>query len=302
MGQTIRLRKRLARGCAIGILAASSLVAGGVSAANASAGPTPAVLQAARVTLAQRLVPDTSVGVDTVTHHLVLTIGSAARRTAPLLFVARRLGSMVRIYHVRGAITTAVGHVEGGDGIADNTDGIICSMGFNVSGGHILTAGHCAAFRGPWVKESTGALIGPAIDSEFPGANGTDFGEIKDKGGLNQPGVIQGYDIGNIPVTGAANPFVGESVCKSGRTTERTCGQVLAVDVTVTYSDGVTVNGMTQTNVCVQPGDSGGPLYDGGTGLGLTSAVAGDCATGVLSYFQPLIPALNFYGDSLITS
>ena len=58
-------------------------------------------------------------------------------------------------------------------------------------------------------------------------------------------------------ITGAGRVLVGSSACKTGSTTGTTCGTVQAYNVTVNYAEG-TVFGMTRTNICTQPGDSGG--------------------------------------------
>jgi streptogrisin B len=45
-----------------------------------------------------------------------------------------------------------------------------------------------------------------------------------------------------------------------------------------------------------EPGDSGGPLYDGTKALGLTSGGSGDCKSGGTTFFQPVREAANAYG------
>ena len=54
-----------------------------------------------------------------------------------------------------------------------------------------------------------------------------------------------------------------------------------------------TVNGLIDTSVCAEPGDSGGALFDGGTALGLTSGGSGDCSSGGETFFQPVPAALS---------
>jgi streptogrisin B len=56
---------------------------------------------------------------------------------------------------------------------------------------------------------------------------------------------------------------------------------------------------MIQTNVCAEPGDSGGPLYDGTKAIGITSGGSGDCKTGGTTFFQPVTEALGAYGVSI---
>ncbi|HEY3263503.1 MAG TPA: trypsin-like serine protease [Pseudonocardiaceae bacterium] len=53
---------------------------------------------------------------------------------------------------------------------------------------------------------------------------------------------------------------------------------------------------MTRTNVCAEPGDSGGPLYHNTVALGLTSGGSGNCRTGGTTSHQPVTEALSRYG------
>ena len=78
-------------------------------------------------------------------------------------------------------------------------------------------------------------------------------------------------------------------------------GTVTALNVTVRYSHGGgTVNGLIQTTVCAEGGDSGGPLYDGSKAIGLTSGGSGDCTSGGTTFFQPVTEALSAYGVTLL--
>ena len=48
--------------------------------------------------------------------------------------------------------------------------------------------------------------------------------------------------------------------------------------------------------VCAEPGDSGGPLFDGTKAIGLTSGGSGNCSGGGVTYFQPVTEPLGAYG------
>ena len=63
-------------------------------------------------------------------------------------------------------------------------------------------------------------------------------------------------------------------------------------------ADGI-VYGLIQTNVCAEPGDSGGSLFAGTTALGLTSGGSGNCSSGGTTFFQPVMEALSAYGVSV---
>ena len=162
-----------------------------------------------------------------------------------------------------------------------------CSLGFNVvksSTYYFLTAGHCGKVANTWYTNANhSTLIGPTIGYSFPG---NDYALVRyDNKSLTHPG---GYT--------AANAFVGEQVKRTGSTSGTHSGTVTALNVTVRYQGAGKVSGMIQTNVCAEPGDSGGPLYDGTKGLGITSGGSGDCRTGGTTFYQPVPEAANNYG------
>ena len=96
-------------------------------------------------------------------------------------------------------------------------------------------------------------------------------------------------------ITTARNAVVGESVKRSGSTTGLRSGTVTGTNQTVRYAQGA-VFGLIRTNVCAQPGDSGGPLFAGTAAIGLTSGGSGNCTTGGTTFFQPVTEALSVYG------
>src|SRR5690606_29573673 len=65
------------------------------------------------------------------------------------------------------------------------------------------------------------------------------------------------------------------------------------------YPEG-TVTGLIQTNVCAEPGDSGGSMFTrDGLAIGLTSGGSGDCTNGGETFFQPVTTALAAVGATL---
>jgi streptogrisin B len=165
-----------------------------------------------------------------------------------------------------------------------------CSLGFNVVSGstyYFLTAGHCGKSEKTWYTgPNRSALIGPTIGYSFPD---NDYSLVRyDNTTLTHPG---GFTV--------ADATVGETVTRKGSTTGVHSGRVTALNVTVRYQGGGTVRGMIQTTVCAEPGDSGGPLYDGTKALGLTSGGSGDCRSGGTTFFQPVREAANAYGVSI---
>jgi streptogrisin B len=190
----------------------------------------------------------------------------------------------IRIKHVRGVFRPLL---SGGDAIYGGQ--YRCSLGFNVVSGstyYLLTAGHCGKLAASWYTNSGHTtLIGPTVNYSFPG---NDYALVRyDNASLSHPG---GFTV--------ADAFVGESVTRRGSTTGTHTGTVTALNVSVRYSGRLhgVVSGLIQTDVCAEPGDSGGPLYDGTRALGLTSGGSGDCRSGGTTFFQPVREAADAYG------
>ncbi|MBW8801191.1 MAG: S1 family peptidase [Streptomyces sp.] len=184
--------------------------------------------------------------------------------------------------------------LSGGDGI--HTSGRRCSAGVNVHSGstyYLVTAGHCTDGMPTWYTSSAmTTTIGPTAGTSFPG---DDFGVVR----YSNPAVPHPGTIGTVDVTGTATAYVGQSVCRRGATTGVHCGRVTALNATVNYGDGAVVTGLIQTNICAEPGDSGGPLYAGDKVVGILSGGSGNCATGGTTYYQPIQEVLNAYGLSV---
>lgn len=107
--------------------------------------------------------------------------------------------------------------------------------------------------------------------------------------------VVNDFNGGAVPVNGSQEAPVGASICRSGSTTGAFCGVIQAKNATVNYPEG-TVTGLTQTNVCAEPGDSGGSWISGDQAQGVTSGGAGDCTAGGVTFFQPVNEILRSTG------
>ena len=243
-------------------------------------------LSAARDAVEQSGVRGIAWYVDGASDRVVVTADStvSAAEVATIKESAGANAGAIRIMHVSGAFRPLL---SGGDAIYGG--GYRCSLGFNVVSGstyYFLTAGHCGKVASTWYTNSgQTTLIGPTFNYSFPG---NDYALVRyDNASLSHPG---GFTV--------ADAFVGESVVRDGSTTGTRTGTVTALNVSVRYtgrSHGV-VRGLIQTNVCAEPGDSGGPLYDGPKALGLTSGGSGDCRSGGTTFFQPVREAANAYG------
>ncbi|MFP3989554.1 S1 family peptidase [Streptomyces sp. E11-3] len=188
----------------------------------------------------------------------------------------------------------------GGDAIFSG--GARCSLGFNVtvSDGRpgFLTAGHCGGAGQQWSEDPNGQPIGTAQASTFPGDG--DFALVTyDDPAVAAPSAV---DTGNgqaTQIVRAADATIGLEVSRMGSTTGLRDGVVTGLNATVNYPEG-TVTGLIQTNVCAEPGDSGGSLFTrDGSAIGLTSGGSGDCNTGGETFFQPVTTALAAVGAEI---
>ncbi|MFI2433456.1 S1 family peptidase [Streptomyces sp. NPDC018693] len=218
---------------------------------------------------------------------------------ARLTQVADGIGSFVRMERTSGTFTP---RLNGAQGML-STSGR-CSAGFNVTDGrrdYILTAGHCGPNGSLWFADNQATRqVGRTVAASFPGG---DFSLVEYAGGSAGEGADV-VAIGNgtgVRITGLGDPSVGQRVFRSGSTTGLRDGRVTALNATVNYPEG-TVTGLIETDVCAEPGDSGGPLFSEGIALGVTSGGSGDCATGGTTFFQPVTTALTQLKMKLIVS
>ncbi|MET7478024.1 S1 family peptidase [Streptomyces sp. NPDC005648] len=259
-------------------------------------------LKAATSTLrAAPRVPGTAWVMDYTTNQVVVQADTtvSASDWAGMSKVASGIGSYVRMERTKGTFTT---RLNGAQPILST--GGRCSAGFNVTNGttdFILTAGHCGPTGSTWFADNQGnQQLGQTVQSNFPG---NDFSLVQyASGSAGQGADIVAIGNGNgVRITGVGDPAVGERVFRSGSTSGLHDGQVKGLDATVNYPEG-TVTGLIETNVCAEPGDSGGPMFSEGIALGVTSGGSGDCTTGGTTFFQPVTKAMQALGVQLIVS
>jgi len=185
--------------------------------------------------------------------------------------------------------------VRGGDPYFIGAGGR-CSVGFSVVGGFV-TAGHCGR-PGDTTTGFNQQAQGVFQASSFPGDDWA-FVAVDDDW-TPQP-VVNDFNGNNLPVAGSVEAPVGASICRSGSTTGTRCGVIRAKDVTVNYPEGA-VSGLTRTDVCAEPGDSGGAWLSGDQAQGVTSGGSGNCRSGGVTFFQPLAEILQVNNLTLVTT
>ncbi|MER6924356.1 S1 family peptidase, partial [Streptomyces spiralis] len=265
---------------------------------------------AARTLKARATIPGTSWAVDPRTNKVVVTADSTVTgaRWDRLQSTVQSLGpGMATLKKSAGTFKT---FASGGDAIFAQAQGgtVRCSLGFNVTASDgspaFLTAGHCGVAAKQWADSQNGQPIATVDQATFPG---NDFSLVKyDDPNTQAPSDVNVGNGQTVQITQAADATVGETVFRMGSTTGLHNGTVTGLDATVNFQsetdpNGVdTVNGLIQTNVCAEPGDSGGSLFtqDGGA-VGLTSGGSGDCTQGGETFFQPVTAALQATGATL---
>ncbi|MEU0523641.1 S1 family peptidase [Streptomyces niveus] len=245
-------------------------------------------------------IPGTAWAVDPRTNQILVTADTTVtgERWDTLESTVRSLGDGVaRIQKSAGEFKP---FLEGGDAIFGG--GARCSMGFNVTTQDgtpgFLTAGHCGVAAEQWSEDQNGAPVGTVQAATFPGDG--DFALLTyDDPATQAPSEV---DVGNgqtVPISQAGEAAVGLEVIRMGSTTGLADGSVTGLGATVNYAEG-SVSGLIQTNVCAEPGDSGGPLFTAdGTAIGLTSGGSGDCTSGGETFFQPVTTTLAAVGAEI---
>ncbi|CAL9383962.1 Alpha-lytic protease [Nocardiopsis dassonvillei] len=185
-------------------------------------------------------------------------------------------------------------------GVAYHMGGGRCSIGFPAtdSSGNpgFVTAGHCGTV-GTSAQSSDGSGSGVFDRSVFPGS---DSAFVRATSGWSLTSLVSRYDGTHQTVSGSSQAPIGSAVCRSGSTTGWHCGTIQARGQTVSYPQG-TVQNLTRTDVCAEPGDSGGSFISGSQAQGVTSGGSGNCSSGGTTYYQEVTPMLSSWGLSLST-
>ncbi|MET9437078.1 S1 family peptidase [Streptomyces sp. NPDC006551] len=280
------------------LLAASALAAPTSSAATGeTARATSSQLAATSDAVRVADVAGTAWYTDQATGKIVVTADSTVS-AAEIAKIRKAAGDGATSLEIKRTPGTFNKLIAGGQAIY--AGGGRCSLGFNVRSGstyYALTAGHCTNIGSTWYTNSANTtVLGTRTGSSFPN---NDYGIIRHSNASAADGRVYLYNGSYRDITGAGNAYVGQSVQRSGSTTGLRGGTVTGLNATVNYGNGDVVYGMIQTNVCAEPGDSGGALFSGSTALGLTSGGSGNCSSGGTTFFQPVTEALSAYGVSV---
>ncbi|WP_326557120.1 ricin-type beta-trefoil lectin domain protein [Micromonospora sp. NBC_01796] len=231
--------------------------------------------------------------VDTANNRVVVTAGPGGAAAARAYAEASGAGAVTVVETAEAP--RPMYDIRGGDQYVINGN-TLCSVGFAVAGGFV-SAGHCGGTGSPTLGYNN-VSQGNFAGSSFPG---NDYAWIRTNASWTPQPWVNNYSGGNVVVAGSQDAAIGSSVCRSGRTTGWRCGTILGRNETIVYAQGA-VSGLSRSNACAEPGDSGGSWISGNQAQGVTSGGTGNCSSGGTMWFQPVNEILGVYGLSLTTS
>jgi streptogrisin B len=176
---------------------------------------------------------------------------------------------------------------------------------------YVVTAGHCISEAAGARWNQSGLALGTGTRWEYggkgtEGASGTtDIGLIKITANVriwdarSRVMVIGPRGASIVKIVSAHDAKAGEKVCvTAGRTGVSRCGTVVSTSTTLKYaSPGLAARTITNLalvkGICVNPGDSGSPVYAGRTAVGITVAKSG---SGCYMWYTKLPALLTHFG------
>ena len=173
----------------------------------------------------------------------------------------------------------------------------LCSVGFAVAGGFV-TAGHCGGAGSPtWAQQRRAGHLPGLVVPRQRLRLGADQ-RLLDPAALGQQ--LRRRQRARWPARSEA--AVGSSVCRSGSHHRLALRHHPAAATPPSTTPRAPVSGLTRSNVCAEPGDSGGSCISGNQAQGVTSGGSGNCTSGGTTCFQPVNEILGAYGLSLTTT
>lgn len=230
---------------------------------------------------------------------------------SPIPALTRRLvalvGAVVAAVALALAAAPAASAVPGHDDVSTvqplyggmtmtGTGGSSCVTGYNVHSGstyYIVVSGQCAEAGTDW--SIGGVHVGTTVG--FPSSPAYGLVSVDTANWQPQGAILVGGAV--HPITGPGQPVVGGSVCSADQRTGVHCGTVTGLNVSVSFPEG-TINGLAQTNMCMEAGSGGAPVYSGSAAEGILLGGSGNCSSGGQSFFMPIVEILSETGLSLV--
>jgi streptogrisin D len=173
----------------------------------------------------------------------------------------------------------------------------------------VVTAGHCVNEGGTAIWRESGVKLGQGYRWEY-GGKGTEGAAAKGDIGLVKLSAKAASRVLAITagkgrtqaITSVRDAKAGERVCvTAGRTGTTNCGTVVTATTSLSYaSPGLaarTITGLALVKgICVNPGDSGSPVYAGSAAVGIVVAKS---ASGCYAWYTKLPAQLKHFGLSV---
>jgi streptogrisin B len=190
------------------------------------------------------------------------------------------------------------------------TPGHSCTVGLPVRAGsgqwYVVTAGHCVFEGGTSTWRQSGVALGKGTRWEY-GGKGTEGGSATGDIGLikltakstSRVVVLTSGRANFRAITSVRDARAGEKVCvTSGRTGTTSCGTVALSTTALNYaSPGLSARTITNLalvkGICVNPGDSGSPVYAGHAAVGIVVAKS---TSGCYLWYTKLPAQLKHFG------
>jgi V8-like Glu-specific endopeptidase len=206
---------------------------------------------------------------------------------------------------------------HGGAFISTSRNSCTAGLPVRTRGGswYLLTAGHCVANARGATWRASGYVLGNGTRWQYAGlgtegrAGSTDIGIIRitANGRLwnarSRVMVVGAKKVSTQRIVKAGDARVGSRVCVTGgRTGATRCGTVVTATTALRYaSPGLaarTVQGLALVKgICVNPGDSGSPVFAGSTAVGIAVARS---ASGCYMWYSKITTPLRQLGLRVI--
>ncbi|HEX6356599.1 S1 family peptidase [Actinophytocola sp.] len=208
-----------------------------------------------------------------------------------------RVIAAVLLLLLLGTTPAAAAAAPIGGGSVLHTASFRCTTAFAATRdatGYLIAGPRCATI-GTQMFSGNNVPVGPVISSSASG--GATVVRLTNTAAWT---LVPWISLGSTQyiVRGATEAPVGGMVCLLDRSFGQRCGVITAKNQTVTFPEG-TINGLTRTNICMQPGTAIAFVSgDQAQGIPLGGTT---CTTNGVSYFLPIRPILTAYGLTVFT-
>jgi Trypsin len=241
---------------------------------------------------------------------LLAGVGGTAAQAAPTPASAAAPAAAAAPVAVGVGCSSTRACTTGSGGALMLTPGHSCTVGLPVRTAagrwYVVTAGHCVVEGGRNTWRVGGAALGTGVRWEYGGlgtegrAGTGDIGVIKlATKSRSQVAVVTRGRVSTQAITSARDARVGEKVClTAGRTGTTSCGTVTLATTSLRYaSPGVAARTITNLalvrGICVNPGDSGSPVFAGHAAVGIAVAKS---ASGCYTWYSKITSQLRHFG------